>query len=223
MNNFKTNQEHDYSKVLSLNGWVLLFLGVLAFVGWISGIYLLSSFRSDYIPMAPATAISTMAFGIILISGAYNPVKVRYKWYTIAVSIFFSLYGFITFLGFFWNNVNFLEDRLFPVTFTISNFPINHMSPYSGLLFFFCGMAFVINILFAGRKNLPNLISSLGLVVAFAGFIAVLGYLFGTPFLYGGHIIPLYLPTSIAFLLLGLALIAMAGPKGIFLRQFIGN
>lgn len=217
------NKESDYSKVVTLTGWAILFLGLLALCGWILKFQILSSFSGTYIPMAPATAITSIFFGFILISGAYKPDHVRYKWYTIVVSGFFPLYGFMIFLGFFWNNLNFLEDLLFPVTFTISNFPINHMSPYSGLLFFFCGMAIVINILFAGRKNLPNLISSLGLAVAFAGFVAVLGYLFGTPFLYGGRIIPLSIPTSIVFLMLGLALITIAGPKGIYLRQFIGN
>ena len=223
MNNFKTNQGHDYSKVIFWYGCVLLFLGVLAFVGWFFGITLLSSFRNDYIPMAPATALSTMAFGIILISGAYNPVKTRYKWYTIAVSIFLSLYGFITFLGFFWNSDNFLENILFPDTSIGSQFPNNHMSPYTGLLFLLCGIAIIINILFAGRKSRSNIISTLGLIVAFAGFVAVLGYSFGTPFLYGGRIIPLAIPTSISFLLLGIALIGLAGPKSIYLRQFIGR
>jgi len=97
------------------------------------------------------------------------------------------------------------------------------MSPYTGLLFLLCGVALEINLLFNGAKNLPNIVSSLGLVVAFSGFTAMLGYLFGTPFLYGGHVIPLSIPTSVAFLLLGVGLIGVAGPKGIFLRQFVGK
>jgi len=217
------NQESYYSKVVTLSGWTILFLGMLALFGWILKFQILSSFSDTYIPMAPATAITTIFFGFILISGAYEPDRMRYKWHTIVVSGFFSLYGFMIFLGFFWSRLNFLEDFLFPVTITANKFPVNHMSPYTGLLFFLCGIAFIINILIVDRKNLPNLISSLGLVVTFAGFVAVLGYLFGTPFLYGGHIIPLSIPTSIVFLLLGLGLISIAGPKGIYLRQFIGN
>jgi len=220
---YSMNNESDYSKIVALFGWAISFLGLLALCGWILEFQILSSFSSAYIPMAPSTAITTMFFGFILISGAYKPDCVRYKWYTIIVSGFFSLYGFVVFFGFFGNNYNFLEDLLFPVTYTESNFPINHMSPYSGLLFLLCGVAFIINILFAGRKNRPNIISTLGLIVAFAGFVAVLGYLLGTPFLYGGRIRPLSIPTSIVFLLLGLGLIGIAGPNGIYLRQFIGN
>jgi len=217
------SQESDYSKVVALTGWAILALGLLAFVGWISGLHILFSYSSAYVPMAPAAAIIAMTFGFILISGAYKPEKVRYKWYTIGVSVFISLYGFMIFLAFFGNTDNFVEDFLFPVNSYANNFPINHMSPYSGLLFLLCSTAIIINILFAGRKNLPNIISTLGLTTAFAGFVALLGYSYGTPFLYGGHFIPLAIPTSITFLLLGLALIGIAGPKGIYLRQFIGN
>ena len=198
-------------------------LGFFAFAGWIMGFHILSSFNSKYIPMAPSTAISTMVFGFVLLSGAYKPDHGYSKWIIVAVICFVSLYGFFIFLGYFGTTDNFLEDLLFPAIDTVGKFPINHMSPYSGLLFLLCGVALEINILFPGTKNLPNTISSLGLTVAFAGFIAVLGYLFGTPFLYGGHTIPLSIPTSIAFLLLGTGLIGIAGPKGIFLRQFIGN
>ena len=223
MGNRRRNKGNDYSKVITLCGLAIFFLGLLALVGFILKFHVLSSFSSAYIPMAPGTAITSMAFGYILISGAYKPELVRYKWYTVGVCLFSSLYGFIVFLGFFGNSDNFLEDLLFPVAISDSKFTINHMSPYTGLLFMLSGIAVVLNILCADWKNLPNVISTLGLTVALAGFIAVLGYSFGTPFLYGGHIIPLAIPTSIIFLLLGLALISIAGPKGIYLRQFIGK
>jgi PAS domain S-box-containing protein len=217
------NKESDYSKVVALSGWAILLLGLLALSGWILKFPILSSFGGAYIPMAPSTAIITIFFGSLLMSGAYKPDRVRFKGYMIAGCGLLSLYGFIIFLDSFGISYHFIEDFLFPGTFNESSFPIIHMSPYSGLLFFCCGIAFVINSLFAGRKNLPNIISSLGLTVAFAGFVAVLGYSFGTPFLYGGNVIPVAMPTSFVFLLLGLALIGIAGPKGIYLRQFIGN
>ncbi len=217
------NKESDYSKIIALFGWAISFLGLLALCGWVLEFQVLSSFSSAYIPMAPSTAITTLFLGFILIFGAYKPERVRYKWYTIVALCFFSLYGFIIFLDSFGISYRFLEDSLFPVTFRESSFPVKHMSPYTGLLFFCSGITFVINILFAGRKNLPNIISSMGLIVAFAGFVAVLGYSFGTPFLYGGNVIPVAMPTSIVFLMLGLSLIGIAGPKGIYLRQFVGN
>ncbi len=223
MNVLKTNQVPEYKRAIALIGWAVLFIGLLAFVGWILGFHILSSFSSKYIPMAPSTAITTMVFGLILLFGAYKPDHGHNKWFIVAVICFFSLYGFFTFLGYFRTTNNLLEDILFPVSDITVKFPINHMSPYTGLLFLLCGVALEINLLFNGAKNLPNIVSSLGLVVAFSGFTAMLGYLFGTPFLYGGHVIPLSIPTSVAFLLLGVGVIGVAGPKGIFLRQFIGK
>ena len=223
MNVLKTNQEPDYLRAIALIGWAVLFLAFLAFAGWILGFHVLSSFSSRYIPMAPSTAISTMVLGLVLLSGAYKPERWRNKWMIVAVICFISMYGLLIFLEYFGNSTNSMEEILFPAVDTVGEFPINRMSPYSGLLFFLCGLALEIEILFSGTKNLPNIISLLGMTVAFAGFIAVLGYLFGTPFLYGGHVIPLSIPTSITFLLLGLGIIGIAGPRGIFLRQFIGS
>ena len=87
------SQESDYSKVVALISWAAIFLGLLALCGWIFEFQILSSFSLAYIPMAPTTAITTIAYGLILISGAYKPNHVRYKWYTIVVSGFFRSMG----------------------------------------------------------------------------------------------------------------------------------
>src|SRR5204862_7403857 len=42
-------------------------LGLLTFIGWISGLPLLASVRATYIPMAPSTAICFSLIGIGLI------------------------------------------------------------------------------------------------------------------------------------------------------------
>src|SRR5437763_14375990 len=43
-------------------------LGLLTFIGWISGLPLLASVRAKYIPMAPSTALCFSLIGIGLIS-----------------------------------------------------------------------------------------------------------------------------------------------------------
>ena len=53
--------------------------------------------------------------------------------------------------------------------------------------------------------------SGLGVVVLVVGSVAVTGYLFGTPLLYGGATVPLAATTSGAFFFLGLGLAATAG------------
>ncbi|MBI4795844.1 MAG: hypothetical protein HY790_08425 [Deltaproteobacteria bacterium] len=49
-----------------------------------------------------------------------------------------------------------------------------------------------------------------------------MGYLFGTPLLYGGAVIPVALSTAGAFLLLGVGLVAGAGPEALPLQLLVG-
>src|SRR2546430_5539599 len=52
-------------------------LGVLTFIGWISGLLLLASVRAKYIPMAPSTALCFSLIGLGLIVPLRRP---RLRW-----------------------------------------------------------------------------------------------------------------------------------------------
>ena len=62
----------------------------------------------------------------------------------------------------------------------------------------------------------------MGSLVAILGLIGTTGYLFGTPLLHGGEVIPMAVTTTIAFLLLGVGLTAAAGPESLPLRTLAG-
>ncbi len=58
--------------------------------------------------------------------------------------------------------------------------------------------------------------------MVFASFTLLLGYLYGAPILYGGKTIPVAATTALAFLLLGLAVLARLQPDSIPNRYFLG-
>jgi len=97
------------------------------------------------------------------------------------------------------------------------------MSPLAGILFFLSGMALQVKIFLGNRQKVPNVISSVGLLNFAVGFIAIVGYLYGTPLLYGGTVIPLAALTAIGFFLLGCGLVSIAGTQNFFVRPFIGS
>jgi signal transduction histidine kinase len=72
-------------------------------------------------------------------------------------------------------------------------------------------------------QAIRNLSGVLGLLVAMLGLVAAVGYLFGTPLLYGGNIIPLAAITTVAFLVLGAGLTAAAGLECWPLRALMGD
>jgi hypothetical protein len=73
------------------------------------------------------------------------------------------------------------------------------------------------------RHPLRNLSGVLGLLVAMLGLVGAMGYLSGTPLLYGGEVIPMAVTTTVAFLVLGVGLTAAAGPECWPLRTLVGD
>src|SRR5208283_2158149 len=69
----------------------------------------------------------------------------------------------------------------------------------------------------------PQLASALGIVVALIGLAGIIGYVYGSPLLYTGTMIPMAAPTNAAFMLLGIGLALAAGPGGLVLRSITGN
>ena len=62
------------------------------------------------------------------------------------------------------------------------------------------------------RPTVRLLSSYLSLIVFSAGLVTVLGYLYGSPLLYGGEVRPVSLLTGAVFALLGASLITVRGP-----------
>src|SRR5207249_4319465 len=76
-----------------------------------------------------------------------------------------------------------------------------------------------VAILLLGRRA----VGALAVGVAGVATVVMLGYLSGTPLLYGATIIPVALPTALAFLCVSMALIAVAGPEVWPLRPMLGD
>jgi PAS domain S-box-containing protein len=194
--------------VPAVSGSIATLLGLLGLLGWVTGVRVLSSVRLDYIPMAPDTAVDFILFGAILFVKARGALQRRPR---IAVSALLGLaviYSFLKFVEYFAQLDLTFEGVLFPITEKLGSFPLGRMSPVTGLLFFFSGLALSLSLRRRSGRVGQNLSSVLGALVFASGFIATVGYLFATPLLYGSNIIPLALTTALGFLFLGGGLIA---------------
>ena len=98
-----------------------------------------------------------------------------------------------------------------------------HMSPLAVIGF----LAAMISILiggFSGKSRFTALLAeSAALCVCIWGSIGALGYLYGTPLLYGSDYVPIALPATILFMLLGLALVAARGMDSFCARLILGD
>ncbi len=99
--------------------------------------------------------------------------------------------------------------------------PVGKMALFTGLTFEIASLAGLM-LAWSGRPFARDCGGVGGVVVATSGTIFVLGYAYAAPLLYGGPLIPMALNTAVSFFLLGLGLIAVAGPRASPLRAMVG-
>lgn len=217
------NEPGNGLKILrGISGILVIILASVTLSGWITGVSQLIGIRSDYVPMAIMVSIFFVIYGIALLLGESIHKQKLLRHVFLAFLGFCSIYGLLQFTGSIIHKDLTLEYTLFPTSKKVANFPIGHMSPYSGFLFFISGIAIIINIVTEDRSVLRNISAGIASMVGLAGFIAGLGYLYGTPFLYSGNIIPLAFRTALSFFLMGLGIQFQSGNKTIFLRLVSG-
>jgi len=217
----------EYELHVMIAGGVTFLLGALAITGWITGINLLTSMGSLYIPMSVATAISATGFGLILLSVSVREKHGLIRWLVLLALVVLSLYGLLKFLELFVKTNLTFDYILFRnnlVNVDLETWTrINRMSPYTGFLFFLSGISILLSLTGIKRAGVTNLAGGLGVIVAFAGLTTTLGYIEGHPFLYNTGVTPLSLPTSIVMISLGAGLVFLAGERSIFLKYASGK
>ncbi len=190
-------------------------LGALTLLGWVTGLEALASVRRNYIPMAPSTALAFTVLGGVMVCWGRSWLRRSVTVLLLAVVIVAGGKLFEFFSGASLG----VEEWLVADPAMFGAVRKGRMSPITALNFL---------LICAAIHSLlkPRLCRWAGLAAAMVlaiSFVVVLGYLHGTPLLYGGTIIPVALPTALAFVLLGISVIAAAGPEYWPLRAWQGD
>jgi serine phosphatase RsbU (regulator of sigma subunit) len=191
-------------------------LGLLTFIGWISGLLLLASVRAKYIPMAPSTALCFSLIGIGLI---VHLRRATLCWMPRALASFvlaMACAKLIEVLGGF----NFGIDAWFvPNPEHFGAVSTGRMAPMTALNFVFIATGLIS----LTGKQPAKYAGPFGALATVIGAVVLVGYWYGTPLLYGGHTIPVALSTACGFFLSGLGIVIAAGAAGWPLRTFLGD
>jgi len=91
--------------------------------------------------------------------------------------------------------------------------PTGVMSPVTASAFLLAGVSYLLTLIFHSQKTYQTAASILSAIVMIIGSVVILGYLYGTPLLYGGTTVPMALPTAIAFVFLGTGLMVSTGTQ----------
>ena len=191
--------------IIRLSALIIFALGLLALIGWFSGRMILSSFRADYIPMAPNTALSFIFLSIALCLSLGS-----IQWRKRATIIISSVVGIIALLRMseFLTGVDLQVDRwIFSYTGeTLGLIPVGQMALPTAISFILISSSLIL--LVAVSKKEPkelsfgrNMLAGMLVLAPFAmGSAFLLGYIYGAPILYGSTKIPMAFSASIAMI-----------------------
>lgn len=203
-----------------IQGVIIISIGLIGLIGWISNNILLASYNIGYIPMAPDTAILFVIFGLFLLANFYKSHIKSLSALTISL---ISLYGFLKTVEFFAEIDLTFSNYISNIFENREGYQLQKMSPVTGFLFLLAGISFLLKAKYVDRRAANTAIAVLGSIITFTGFTVVVGYLFQTPLLYNSKTIPMALSTAICFVFLGLATIILSGRKNFITRQFVGK
>lgn len=199
-------------KVAAVCGLLVAAEGTVVLFSWIVGWRQLASISEAYIPMAPNSAIMFLLIGSCVAAASLAHERKWLSWFSSITLIFIIGFVLITIFEYIFDS-DFGMDHLFFNSYGLfQGLPEGHMSPLTALLL----IASAISLLLVINRNLKSGLTnktaaSLAFVVMLGGMVLCIGYLYGTPLLYGETIIPVAFSSSIVFVILGIGLVAAAG------------
>ncbi|MBI2472319.1 MAG: PAS domain S-box protein [Planctomycetes bacterium] len=199
-------------------------MGVLTFAGWLSGLRVLARVRPDYIPMAPNTAAVFILLGIAVLVLTFSLSFSRFsRWFSTFSAILTIVLSILTILQYFIHVDLAIDQLILKTSGLLGKVPVGCMSPITAGNFLLAGVSLLLLSLPSHQRLTRDIASCLAVVTTITGLVVILGYLYGTPILYGGNTIPMAITTATAFVCLGIAIIAKSGLGCLPVRSFAGT
>ncbi|WP_181391655.1 PAS domain S-box protein [Methanospirillum lacunae] len=203
-----------------LSSIVIIIISVVTLIAYIFGRWKVISFGPDYVPMAPLTALLFFLFSIVLILQFSSLSKQTKFWASITgLSIIFgvSVISLSHGVFFFIPDIN---EILFHNTDMVAGFPVAKTSPVTAIIFILTSISLLTGL--SSHRFILDISAVLAIPIAITGLIISFGYLYNTPFFYGGTEVPVAFATGLAFLFGGFALFYSRKEDTIFAEIFFG-
>ncbi len=198
-------------------------LGIMALAGWGSGSATLMALHANFIPMAPNSALAFLVLGLSLGLLPRPGGTAKVGWVSVPgpllvvmiVTLRLSEYATGIDLG-----VDHVMMNVHGESFGLT--PVGKMALPTAIGFLIAGLSLLLQTRKPNHGWRDDLIGAMALFVALGGLVFTLGYLHNAPLMSGGESIPMALNTALGFGLLGLGMVAAAGPTAFPLRLLAG-
>jgi len=197
---------------------IVIAISSLALAGWLADVLALAGMGKNFVPMAPGTILCFILTGI----ASLNLLQKNKQAVLFKIILFCALvFNFLVMIDILSGYPIEIEQIFGTSHGFLNNFPIGRMSPATCVLF----LISIASLLFITNKTTKS--HKLSIFLCAAGICAALtfdlGYLYGTPLLYGKSIIPPALNTSIAFTFLFIGILFGFGMNEMPLKLFVGE
>ena len=191
--------------LINISSGIVFIFSVSAFIGWFTGIDLLKGISSEYIPMAPNTALFFIILSISVLSIYW---KLPFKNFVVSTGLLIIIIiSFLYLLGY-SGIINFNLDFLF-FKFKegeIEGIPVGEMSFYTAIAFFLSATSVLFITIKSWHRVFENVSMACSIVVISLGLFFLLGYLLDRSSIYIGSFIPMAINTAASFLISGLSI-----------------
>ncbi len=203
----------------------VLLLTILGIAGWLFDRPIFASFNTHYIPMAPGTALMLLLLcGALLVhrdkkSGTAGKTIALVASIAVIVNCALVIAGFLT-------KIDLDISRLFlPAPPTLGLVSTGRMSNITAGCLILEALAHILLLSATPGNRVRNrsIAGILSFSVAMIALTILIGYLYGSPLLYGGTLIPVALPTAFALFFLAFATMASVGPDAWPAMTFSGD
>lgn len=206
-------QAITYKNLVQIGAAVSAGIGCIALAGWLLNMSQLASLGQGLVPMAPSTALLFVVYGgalLFVCRAKYGHRAMRFILLLFASGALISGTLFILSLRGVFSGIEHLGLKTMGA---VDGSPVGHMSPITAVTFLLFSLSFP-TVLISGtnRVALAKGIWWGAVMLGAASSMLILAYLFGTPMFYGGDFIPPAATTTLAFMALALALLALSQP-----------
>jgi len=212
---------------LIISGAVPLVIGLAGILGLYFGITGLTSIWPGDKPIALSAALTWGFFGLVLLIRARRPLSGIWQMLVGALLAFIAVSSALEFPLNLMGRHFLIENLINSGAAPYMAGSLTPVSPVASFLFILLAVdLFQLNFT---PENIPrhqrdlSVISLIGLFCSTIGFIFVMSYLYGLPFLYGSAIIPIAFMSALGALFAGTGLMAAAGPGAFPLVYFFGS